>query len=376
LSEHDEGPGPGAHDDDRETDQQGDIHEAASLPTARRRPRVWPWVVGLVVIAAIVASFMVPTPYYVNGPGLVRATQPLITVKDHESYTSDGEVLFRTVSQRRATPFLLLQAWFDETVDSVPEDVAVPTGNREQERRVEQAQMDRSKLTSLEVAFEAIGTPITITGTGAFINTVAEGFPSENVLEPGDVITAVDGVPVSVASDVRPHLETKAVGAHVVLAVRKKGADRSVDVDVELGRSEDDDSHGYLGVELSTADEDVELPFDVELDSGSVIGPSAGLAWTLGVIDRLTPGDLTHGKRVAVTGTIDRDGNVGAIGGIAQKVAGAMDAGATLFLYPSTTKKADVARMKALAGDAIELRAVATVDDALHELDPGGLGAA
>lgn len=331
----------------------------------------------MVGIAAIVAAFVVPMPYYVDGPGTVRATQPLVSVSGHESYESKGVVMFTTVSERRATPALLLQAWVDESIDSLPEKVVNPDGNRDKQRREEQAQMDRSKLTALTVALHELDMPLTITGTGAFVNEVSKGFPSaEELIEPGDVITSVDGAEVKTVDDVRPRLADKAIGDQVVVGLRRKGASTPVDVTVTLGRNEEDTTRGYLGVALSTADEEVQFPFEIELDSGSVIGPSAGLAWTLGVIDRLTPGDLTHGRKVAVTGTIADDGTVGPIGGISQKVVGAKRAGATVFLYPASTDRRDIARMKRLADGDLRLEPVATIDDALRALDPDGLGAA
>ena len=330
----------------------------------------------MVLVAAVIAAFVVPLPYYVDGPGVVRATQSRVSIEGHRSYRSKGQIFFTTVSERKATPYLLLQAWLDDAIDSVPEKVATPTGNRDAERRAEQQQMDRSKLTSIEVAFKVLGLPLTITGTGAFVNEVGRDYPAADVIEPGDVITAIDGAPVTVVDDLRPLLADKPVGSTVTVALRKRGATSSSDVTVELGRNEDDPSHGYLGILPSTADEKVDFHFDIELDSGEVIGPSAGLAWTLGVIDRLTPGDLTHGRKVAVTGTIAPDGTVGPIGGIGQKVVGAKDEGATLFLYPASTSKEDVRRLKHLAGDDIRLEPVNTVEDALKVLDPTGLGAA
>ncbi len=341
--------------------------------SVRSRGRVWPWFVVMVAIVVAIAAFVVPLPYYVDGPGVVRATQSRVSVSGHPAYESKGEIFFTTVSERRATPYLLLQAWLDEAIDTLPEKVATPTGDRDAERRAEQQQMDRSKLTSIEVAFRVLDLPLTITGTGAFINEVGKDYPAAAQLRAGDVITAVDGSPVTVVGDLRPLLADKPVGAMVQLAVRRDGT--TSDVTVELGRNPDDDSHGYLGVVPSTADEDVDFHFDIELDSGSVIGPSAGLAWTLGVIDRLTPGDLTDGKKVAVTGTIASDGTVGPIGGIGQKVVGAKEAGATLFLYPAATSAKDVKWLKRLAGDDIGLEPVATVEDALKVLDPTGLGA-
>lgn len=342
----------------------------------RHRARVWPWAVSLVLIAALIAGFVVPLPYYVDGPGVVRATQPRVSISGRRSYSSEGDIFFTTVSERRATPFLLLQAWLDDSIDILSEDAANPTGDRDAERRAEQVQMDRSKLTSIQVAFDVLDLPLTISGTGAFVNEVDSDFPAAESVSAGDVITAVDGSPVTIASDLRSMLADKPVGSTVALSLRREGEASTTDVLVELGRSENDDSHGYLGVSVSTADEKVDFHFDIELDSGSVIGPSAGLAWTLGVIDRLTPGDLTGGKQVAVTGTVGPDGAVGPIGGIAQKVVGAKEAGATIFLYPASTPAADVRRMKELAGDDLRVEPVGTVEDALEVLDPDGLGAA
>ncbi|MFN8050470.1 MAG: PDZ domain-containing protein [Acidimicrobiales bacterium] len=323
-----------------------------------------------------IAVFLVPMPYYVESPGAVRATQPLVTITGHRSYTSKGVVMFTTVTERKATPYWLLRAWLDETIDSIPEKVVDPKGDREAETRIEQQEMDRSKLTALTVAFAKLHLPLTVTGTGAFIQELLKGFPAEKLLRQGDVITAVDGSPVTTLDQVRPLLTGKPVGTDVTVTVRHRSDGSIDDVVVPLGRNEEDTSRGYLGVVLQTADEKVNLPFDINLDSGAVIGPSAGLAWTLGVIDRLTPGDLTHGKRVAVTGTIAADGSVGPIGGISQKVAGAIDEGATLFLYPASTERSEVKRMKAIAGDHITVKPVGSIDDALRVLDPSGLGAA
>lgn len=129
-----------------------------------------------------------------------------------------------------------------------------------------------------------------------------------------------------------------------------------------------------LGVTVQTFNETVDTGFSVEFDSGGVLGPSAGLAWTLGLIDRLTPGDLTGGRVVGVTGEIDAAGNVGAIGGVDKKVVGAIRDGATVFLYPSETSEADLKRLEKAAGGRIELHAVSTLREALALLDPAEYG--
>ena len=102
-------------------------------------------------------------------------------------------------------------------------------------------------------------------------------------------------------------------------------------------------------------------------------GPSAGLAWTLAIIDRLTPGSLTDGRRIAVTGEILDDGTVGPIGGIAQKVAAVKRAGIDVFMYPASTPEDEQRAMRRIAGDDVELWPVANIDEAVERLAPDGL---
>jgi PDZ domain-containing protein len=118
-----------------------------------------------------------------------------------------------------------------------------------------------------------------------------------------------------------------------------------------------------VGVLTATRSEKFEFPVDVEIDTGRVSGPSAGLAFTLTILDELTPGDLTGGEKVAVTGTIRADGGVGPIGGAEQKAVTAREAGAKLFLVPA--EEVDEARGRA---DGMKVVGVRTLDDALAEL--------
>jgi PDZ domain-containing protein len=176
-------------------------------------------------------------------------------------------------------------------------------------------------------------------------------------------------MPVTLVNEIGPLIAKRSPGDTISLKVRPVDQpDAEREVSVVLGAVPEEPNRAAIGVYLQTADLQMHFPFDVELDSGNVIGPSAGLAWTLGTIDRLTAGDLTGGKKVAVTGTVDGEGNVGPIGGIAQKVKGAMEAGATAFLYPDSTTAAEVRRMKSIAGDALVMRPVKSVDDALSAL--------
>ena len=195
-------------------------------------------------------------------------------------------------------------------------------------------------------------------------------------MPPGEVITAVDGEPVSLSSDLTPRLGGKQVGDTVELTVREAKGTRERTERVELGRNDDDPSRGYLGVVVETADSNIDLPFDIEIDSGKVTGPSAGLAWTLGLIDRLTPGSLTGGREVAVTGTIDLNGNVGPIGGVAQKMSTVKRAGLKMFLFPKYTDPSEAREVRRIAGDEVEVHQVGSIEEALEILAPDGVPAA
>ena len=136
--------------------------------------------------------------------------------------------------------------------------------------------------------------------------------------------------------------------------------------DVELTSSPDDPNRTIVGF-LPFDTRRVELPFDISIDTGSIGGPSAGLAFTLTVIDGLSDGELTGGKRVAVTGTIDLDGSVGAIGGLTQKASAVEQAGVELLLVPTRQGDEQIAAARAAAPD-LEIVAVATLDEAIDVL--------
>lgn len=341
------------------------------MVTAKRRERVWPWVVGSLAAILVALAFIVPVPRYLEGPGSTRNTVDLVSVRGHESYDSEGEILYLTVSQRRATVATLIGAALSSGVDVRTLEEISPSGDRRQDRQLEQAQMDRSKLTALVVAFDVLGLPLAITGEGAFVQYVEPESPAAGLIEAGDVIVGLDGVAVTTSTELRERLAGKAPGEFVTVS-RMRG-EATEDVSVELIAAEDDESRGILGVVIQTYNETVDTGFSVELDSGKVIGPSAGLAWTLGIIDRLTPGELSGGRTVAVTGTIDTTGAVGAVGGVDKKVRAAIRDGASLFLYPAETSEDAVRELQKAARDKIEMHPVSTVYEALEYLDTSGL---
>jgi PDZ domain-containing protein len=189
------------------------------------------------------------------------------------------------------------------------------------------------------------------------------------VLKLDDVIVAVDGQPVDEPDEVGELLQAGGPGAtHTLTVERPPGSSTHVDVEVQTIPSTDDPQRAIIGIAAEDRIVGADLPIDVTIDSGTVGGPSAGLAFTLAVLDVLTPGELTGGHKVAVTGTMDLDGNVGPIGGGAQKAITVRDSGYEVFLVPEP----EVDEVREAVGDDVEVIGVGTLEDALEALDSLG----
>ncbi|MET0458009.1 MAG: S16 family serine protease, partial [Ilumatobacteraceae bacterium] len=190
--------------------------------------------------------------------------------------------------------------------------------------------------------------------------------PADAVLDPGDTILTADGVPLDTVEDLVAELAGKQPGDTVELTIDRPGSGEQT-ATVELIASPDDPERTIIGfVPFDTAT--VQLPFEIDIDTGSIGGPSAGLAFTLTLIDELSPGDLTGGDDVAVTGEINLDGTVGAIGGLAQKVSAVRQVGVKHFLVPAAQGDEQIARARQIGGDDVEIIPVATLDEALAAL--------
>lgn len=342
---------------------------AAQVRTRRRRRSILVVVVPLAVLVA--AAFLVPLPYYLVSPGSVRPAEQRIDISGAESFPSDGEVLFTTIFESQATPALLVRAWMDDAVEIKTRDELYPDGDIERSRRESRQRMDISKLVATKVALGYVGIEAEFDARGARVLGVVEDGPSDGLVRLDDVIVEVDGDEVGMPADIAEHLGDRDPGDRVEVVVDRGG--RETELDLTLGAAPDEVDRPILGVEVEPADPVVASPVSVRVDSGKVSGPSAGLAWTLAIIDRLTPGSLTDGRRVAVTGQIYDDGTVGPIGGLPQKVSAVRRAGVELFIYPEATSREEEREMRRIAGDAVELHAVSTIDEAVEVLQPGGV---
>lgn len=328
------------------------------------RPRRWLRVTVPAVVAAVLlfGAGQVRLPYYALAPGEAHQVNDLVRVPEDRSFPPRGKVLLATVSLGQVTVFEALQGWLDPDIDVLPEENVLGTTPRGQFTRQNLQLMDDSKQVAAVVALRRLGYPVAEQGKGGLVVEVEKGSPADGRLAQGEVITGVDGQPTSLSQQVVQGIRRHGPGETVRLDVLGLDGQTRMEQIVLAGR--DDGTSGFLGVLLRTKEQRFDYPFDVTIDSGTIGGPSAGLAFALGVLDTLSTGELTGGKRVAVTGTIDLDGRVGDVGGVAQKTAAVRAAGANVFLVPA----GEFDEAAAHAGRNLEVMKVTSLDDAIAAL--------
>jgi PDZ domain-containing protein len=346
---------------------------APEVPPTGDRPRRRRWIPFAVLVAlltsAIVGAAVLPVPYVAFRPGSVRPVTERVRVDGAESFAPDQSIAYTTVGVGSTTMLEALAGWLDDDVDVLPEERVRGDRSEAENRRYNAQLMDTSKLTAVAVALDRLGEDVEIITSGTIVRQIAPDSPAEAALEIDDVIVAVDGNAVDVPDEIGDLLQEGGPGAsHTLTVERPAGSDTHVEVDVTTIAAPDDPDRAIIGIAPEDRIVDFDFPVDVSIDSGDVGGPSAGLAFTLAVLDVLTPGELTGGHRVAATGTMSLDGSVGPVGGGAQKAIAVRDAGYEVFLVPSD----ELEEVREAVGDDVEVIAVDTLDDALKALEALG----
>jgi PDZ domain-containing protein len=289
---------------------------------------------GTVLLMSLV--LLLPVPFVVLRPGPAINTlgskngHALITITGHATYPAKGALDLTTVTvgggpDARLSLGAALQAWFSGSTAVIPQDVMYPPGQTVESSRQENAQeMTTSQESATVAALRLLGikVPTTITVAG-----VSDEKPA-TTLRPKDVILAVAGTTTDDLETLRAVMAKVTPGGTVPITVRRGGAEVKITAPTRRWT----DGRTVLGIQV---DPTFRFPFGVKIQIDDVGGPSAGTMFALGIIDTLTPGDLTGGQQIAGTGTIDDQGLVGPIGGIQQKMVGARDAGARWFLVPA-----------------------------------------
>jgi Lon-like protease len=325
---------------------------------------VWRIVVGVAAgVTLLGLGTYVPIPiFYAYTPGPVRDIETLVRVSEARTYSSEGSLFLTTVNvDPQVTLWEMVAIGFDPDRVVVLRDEV--TGGRSLDQLIEmqRREMQDSKQHATEVALAALGFGEP-EGRGARVIGTLSGFSARGVLEQGDTIVAIDGEEVDTTCDVGRLIDRHEIGDTVEVVVERD--DERLTFRIETRSNRDDPGTPFLGVFMEDVDYVFEPGVEVDFETGKIGGPSAGLMMTLALYDKLTPDDLTAGRRIAGTGTIACDGGVGPIGGIEQKVTGAEREGADIFLSPQGNLDA----AERVAED-IEVVAISNFDDAREYLE-------
>jgi PDZ domain-containing protein len=318
------------------------------------------------VIAALAIAVLIPVPYVILGPGPTLNTlgndssgQPLIKITGHVTYPATGHLNMVTVGYQggpgdNINLFSALAAWLNPHEAVVPEsELFAPGLSQQQTQQQDTQQMTGSQQDATAAALTQLHIPYQMQ---VVVATAEKGFPAYGVLKAGDVISTVDGHQVT-SSNLTSLITAHPAGSTLTLTIIRAGRTQTVQVGTRESAGKP-----VMGVQVG---DQYKFPFTITISVGDIGGPSAGMMFALGIIDKLTQLNLTGGKFVAGTGEIEPSGKVDAIGGIQQKMVGARQAGATVFLAPASNCSDVAGAIPA----GLQVVKVATLSQAVSDLE-------
>lgn len=333
------------------------------------------WVaIGLAVVLALVLA-LVPAPFVIEQPGPVYNTlgtdqqvgateggdaKELISISGQKTYPTSGSLDLLTVSvvgnpEQRPSWMEIAGAWFQPSKAVLPLESVFPPGTTTEQSNAENAAlMVDSQQDAIAAALNELGYTFP---ENVAVKQLIKGTPAADVLKVGDEITSVNGTKIASVDELRSAVKENGTAKPAELGIVRDGAATTVSITPT-------ESQGQVVLGIG-AGMDYTFPFDVKIQLNDVGGPSAGQMFALGIIDKLTPGSLNGGKRIAGTGTIDNTGQIGPIGGIRQKMYAARDDGkADYFLAPASNCDEVTGHIPA----GLRVFAVKTLDDSLKVL--------
>ncbi|WP_433244812.1 YlbL family protein [Streptosporangium sp. CA-135522] len=324
-------------------------------------------VAGFLTLMLGVVGALLPVPYVVLSPGPTENTigdvkgKPVISIEGRQTYPTSGKLSLVTVAYQggpgnRIDLFSALKGWVDPTIAVVPEETIFPsTSTAEEVEQQNTQEMTNSQDDATAAALTELKIPYT---SVVSVASVQKGLPADGKFKVGDEIVSVDGTPGADRETVSAAVRKHKAGEKVSFAVNR--GDQSTTVVVPTVAAKD--GTPIVGITMQIK---YKFPFKVKINVGDVGGPSAGMMFSLGIMDKLTPGEMTGGKAIAGTGTITPEGKVGPIGGIQQKMVGARKSGATVFLTPAD----NCAEATKAIPDGLKLIRVGTLHDAVQAID-------
>ena len=318
---------------------------------------------SLIITAVVLAiGFYIEVDYYLLSPSRAVDLGQIVTVED-SAPTDWGTFYLVTVSQSKANLLTAAYGYIHPHMELRPADAVLLSDMDEREyRELLREYMVESQHMAQLVALNRLGYDVDIVSEGVRVVAVMESEPADGYLVEDDLINAIDGRPVFLASEVPLMVQDRQVGDMVELTVTRK--DSEILIQIPTGPSPEDVELPFLGIYIQTLPWEPVIPIEIIMDTGGIGGPSAGLMFVLEMINQLTEEDLTAGFLIAGTGTINFNESVGRVGGIPQKVIAAERAGAEYFFVPAGNYE-----QAESAAKNIEVIPVENLEDALTFLE-------
>lgn len=323
----------------RHTDLRGERRRMEDNRHMKRASRV---VVSVfIAIALVYGVYFMPLPLFIFSAGTAEVIKPMVHVKQNNNYEEQGSFMLTTVRVSDATVFSYLLSFIRPYEElHLKTELLQKNESEEEYSQRQEVNMLSSQSNAIQAAYHNLGIPYKIRTDGVLIVQVFKDFPAHEVLQPGDYIVKVDDTPIHAKEELQNVLKSKKEGDSVSITYKRKKVTKTETIQLALlpadeGANQDARRVGLgvvpANVQSVKADDESK---QVTIKAGDIGGPSAGLMFTMEIINKLTPEDITKGYRVAGTGTIDEKGAVGVIGGIQHKIIAADKAGAEIFFAP------------------------------------------
>jgi PDZ domain-containing protein len=289
------------------------------------------------ILACVLGLSFFAMQFVVYQPGLVEDVRPMIETK--QAYSDEkGSLMLTTVRMSHMNMFHFARALFDPYMEVQKKQEVFREGeSRDEYLQRQNVNMMSSQSNAVIAAYKQLGIDFDIPDIGVVVLYLYEGMPAEEVLQVGDVITHIDNTPVSNVNDILELFEEKQAGDQAEVTFKRNESEHKEQLNLaQLPAAEGEQAKSGLGVHLGTLQtvQPDEPEFEVTIEAGEIGGPSAGLIFSLEIYNLLSEADITKGYRIAGTGTVDQDGNIGVIGGIEHKVVAAHRADADIFFAP------------------------------------------
>jgi len=334
------------------------------------RTRVFQWTIIILAIL-IYVSFYIPVPVYITLPGSALELDEMLEVSG--GYREKGDFMLTTVTMIPGNLPYYLYAQLTSYAEVIPEEAVLTEEEEPEDYNKRQLKvMKQSQDNAVIAAFQYLKLPIEIKEQGILVMGLIPGFPGEKVLEIGDLITEVDQIPMKKVEDLLHYLEKKQVGEKVQVVFMR--GNKSFTEEISLADLNEEEQSKKAGIGFYPFNEREVIPSkEVVFHTEEIGGPSAGLMFTLEMINQLTPTDLTNGYKIAGTGTMDSDGSVGQIGGARLKVKAAYKKGAEIFFVPKDIHADDVnqkeaEKANAELGNPLKIVPVSNLNEAMEFL--------